>query len=1090
LRTLPGKQTPTLHRVLRKALPLTASLLLLSLAAALTGCGGNSSSSNPTGVTVTGPANDTIDPGDSASFSATVAGGPLNAGVLWSLTGCTVTSCGTLSNSTTSGVTYTAPSTVGTAFTVTLTASAFADAGITGTVKLNVPVNPAITTPAGALPAATFGAAYTTTLAATGGITPYIWTISQGALPAGLALSSSTGAITGSSTAAGTASFTVTLTDSGSPALTTSAAFTLTTAFPSLAITTAALPNGMAGTAYMATLAASGGTGTGYTYSVVSGTGLSAVGLSLSPSGVITGTPTTGETSIPVTVKVTDSAGNTAMATFSVTIAGPTLTITSLNLSSGVAGDAYTATLTATGGTGTGYTWSVTSGASSLSALGLGVSGAGIVSGAMPIAGTAAFTVKVTDSAGNTATANLTVTITASLTVTTATLPPGTQGTVYSITLAATGGSGTGYTWTVTSGTGLSAVGLSLSPSGVITGIPTKGETSIPVTVQVTDSAGNTATATFSFTVTAVAFQGQVLSGTAPVIGSTIQLYAAGATGNMSAAIPMLTQTVITDTLGMFQLNGLYTCGQGSSNQTIPATAQLYLVASGGTTSTTSTTSNPALTMVTAIGPCTNLTSTSFDTINELTTAAAAWALAPFASSTTNIGATSTNTLGLTNAFLDAALLANPSTGSGASLATNLSVETSKLAALADALNTCTTGQGTGCGPLFMAAGASATDTFAAALNIVHNPGQNVAAVFATIPANPPFPTTLTASPNDWTMSLTVTGGGLYFPTALGIDSQNNIWVADEAGPLSAFNAQGTPLSSTGYGAGAISQSYGLAIDTSNNIWVTNYNGPGVSGSVTEFFGVNTPTTLGTSANYTNSICYPTAAAADTNGDIFIANEECSSATVLNSAGAAITPYLGESFGLAAKPLFLAVDNAHGLWLSDNDNTIAHLSAPSTASPNGQLLAHPTCCYDSHGLVTDAQGNVWVANYLNSSISEVGPDGTVLINQQLVSNGTATPYAAAIDAAQHIWFTSLDSSALLELSGPTSATPGTELSPSTGVHGHGGFGYDSSLIEPYSLAPDRSGNLWVSDDGQDSLVMFFGLATPTATPLQPVPTTP
>jgi hypothetical protein len=898
---------PRMNRSARVTIHLVA-LLLFSLAATLTGCGG-SSSSNPTGVTVTGPASDTIDPGDSASFTATVAGGPLNAGVLWSLTGCTVASCGTLSNSTTSGVTYTAPSTVGTAFTVTLTASAFADAGITGTVKLNVPVNPVITTPAGALPAATFGAAYTTTLAATGGITPYIWTISQGALPAGLALDSSTGAITGSSTAAGTASFTVTLTDSGSPALTTSAAFTLTTAFPSLAITTAALPNGMAGTAYMATLAATGGSGTGYTYSVVSGTGLSAVGLSLSPAGVITGTPT-------------------------------------------------------------------------------------------------------------------------------------------------------------------------------------KGETSIPVTVQVTDSAGNTATATFSFTVTAVAFQGQVLSGTAPVIGSTIQLYAAGATGNMSAAIPMLTQTVITDTLGMFQLNGLYTCGQGSSNQTIPATAQLYLVASGGTTSTTSTTSNPALTMVTAIGPCTNLTSTSFDTINELTTAAAAWALAPFASSTTNIGATSTNTLGLTNAFLDAALLANPSTGSAASLATNLSVETSKLAALADALNTCTTGQGTGCGPLFMAAGTSATDTFAAALNIVHNPGQNVAAVFATIPANPPFPTTLTASPNDWTMSLTVTGGGLFMPTALGIDSKNNIWVANQDGPLSAFNAQGTPLSSTGYGAGAISQSYGLAIDTSNNIWVTNYNGPGVSGSVTEFFGVNTPTTLGTSANYTNSICYPTAAAADTNGDIFIANEECSSATVLNSAGAAITPYLGESFGLAAKPLFLAVDNAHGLWLSDNDNTIAHLSAPSTASPNGQLLAHPTCCYDSHGLVTDAQGNVWVANYLNSSISEVGPDGTVLINQQLVSNGTATPYAAAIDAAQHIWFTSLDSSALLELSGPTSATPGTELSPSTGFHGHGGFGYDSSLIEPYSLAPDRSGNLWVSDDGQDSLVMFFGLATPTATPLQPVPTTP
>ena len=547
----------------------------------------------------------------------------------------------------------------------------------------------------------------------------------------------------------------------------------------------------------------------------------------------------------------------------------------------------------------------------------------------------------------------------------------------------------------------------------------------------------------------------------------------------------MLTQAVTSDADGMFKLNGLYTCGQSSTGAAIPSSAQLYLVATGGTTSTTSTAGNPALTMVTAIGSCANLTNT-FTTLNELTTAAAAWALSPFATSATNLGATATNTLGLTNAFLDAALLANASTGTAATLPTNLTVESSKLAALADALSTCAS---TPCTALLTAAN-NATNTFAAALNIVKNPGTNVAAIFATIPTTPPFATTLTQSPNDWTMSLTVTGGGLNMPTALGIDTANNIWVANQDGPLSAFNPQGTPLSSTGYGAGAIAQTYGLTIDTSNNIWVTNYNGGSGTGSVTEFNGINTPATLGTPTSYANSICYPTAAAADTNGDIFIANEECSSATVLSPTGAVVTAYLGESLGLAAKPNFLAVDTAHGFWLSDNDFSIAHISAPSSSYPNGQLLAHPTCCYDSHGLVLDTQGNVWVANYLNSTFSEVAPDGTILINQQTLSNGNATPYAAAIDAAQNIWFTSLDSSALLELSGPTSAHPGTELSPSTGVHGHGGFGYDSSLIQPYSLAPDRSGNLWVSDNGENTLVMFFGLAAPTVTPTQITPSAP
>ncbi|MGA7157263.1 MAG: putative Ig domain-containing protein, partial [Acidobacteriaceae bacterium] len=719
--------------------------------------------------------------------------------------------------------------------------------------------------------------------------------------------------------------------------------------------------------------------------------------------------------------------------------------------------------------------------------------------GAPTAGGTASFTVTLTDagSPGLTATAAYTLTtLYAPLSITTTALPNGVEGTTYSQQLTATGGNGV-YTWTST-GTALSAVGLSLSSAGAITGTPNAGETSAPLAVTVTDTAGHTTTANLTLTVTSVAFQGQVLAGTTPVNGATIQLYAVGATGNASAAIPMLTQTVLSDPLGMFQLKGLYTCGQSNTGASIPATAQLYLVATGGIASSTSNASNSALTMVVAIGPCTTLTSTPEFTLNERTTAAAAWALAPFASSATNIGASSTNILGLTNAFLDAALLANPATGAPATLPTNLTVETGKLNALADALNSCTAGDGSTCTPLFTAAtptnGTTPTDTFTAALNITHHPGDNVAAVYSAISANgptaPPFATTpLTQSPNDWTMSLTITGGGLSSPTTLGVDSLNNIWVANENSPLSAFNAQGTPLSTTGYGAGVIAQTYGLAIDTSNNIWVTNYNGNGGPGSVTEFDGI-TSSTPGASTSYGNGICYPYAAAADTNGNVFFANEECSSATILSPTGAVVSSEVGQTLGLNAKPLYLAVDTAHGFWLSDDDNTIAHISAPSTTYPNGQLLSHPDCCYNSHGVALDVAGNVWVANYLNSTISEVAPDGTVLINQQTVDAGAATPFAVVVDAAQNIWFTDLNSGSLLELSGPNSTTPGTELSPSPGVHSFGGFGLDASLTEPYSLAPDRSGNLWVSNQGQDALTMFFGLAAPTLTPLQPVPTAP
>ena len=906
----------------------------LSLVANLVGCGG-SSTPTPTGITIQGPAARTIDPGDSISFTAAVTNDVHNAGVSWTLTGngCMGAACGALSNSSTTGVTYTAPATVTTAFTVTVTVASVADSGVTTTIMLSVPANPSINTSAGTLPGGVIGTPYSVTLAGAGGITPYTWSITQGTLPAGLGLNATTGVISGTPSAAGSTSFTVVLTDSGSPALTATAQFTIAIAYPALVIGTA-------------------------------------------------------------------------------------------------------------------------------------------------------------------------------------TLPPGAFGVAYNTMLAASGGSGTGYTWAVTSGTALSAVGLSLSPGGLITGTPSATETSIAFVVTVTDSAGNMATATLHLTVTSVVYQGQVLSGATPVSGATIQLYTVGSTGNGSAATPMLNQAVTTDALGFFNLAGFYTCGQDSSGSPIAGTSnQVYLVATGGSTSLTTSTDNGALVMVTAVGPCSNLTSTPFFTINELTTAAAAWALAPFSASATNIGGSATNVLGITNAFLDAALLANPATGAPTTLPAGLTVETGKLAAFADVLNTCTaSADGTGCSALFAAAtpasGTAPVNSFNAALNIVQNPGQNVAAVYAVIPTTvaPPFATTLTESPNDWTMSLTVTSGGLSTPTALGIDSLNNIWVADEDGPLSAFNAQGTALSSTGYGIVSgvpiISDAFGLAIDTSNNIWVTNEQGDGGggTGSITEFYGINNPTNLvGTSPNpggYVNDIAFPVSIAADTSGNIYVANTGTASVTVYSDTGTETSGDLGAGSGLSAGQDVVAVDTKAinpGFWLSTNNPDVAHFSS------TGTLLVNAACCAESLGIATDSAGDLWIADYLGGAdgrgaIAEADTDSSGNTSAPitgLVTGGIDYPQAVAVDAAQNVWFANKINGSITELAGIHNTLPvATAISPSTGVYGTGGYGLDGKLDGPYSLLPDRSGNLWVSNESANSLTMFFGLAAPTVTPLQPVPTAP
>jgi hypothetical protein len=163
------------------------------------------------------------------------------------------------------------------------------------------------------LPNGTVGAGYMQTLTAAGGTAPYVWTVSVGSLPAGLALSAG-GVLGGTATASGTSSFSVMVADSA--AGNTTRAYTL--AISPLTMTTASLPDGSVGAAYNETLAASGGT-TPHNWSVTGGA--LPAGLSLNAlTGAITGTPTTAGTST-FTAQVIDALAATATKTLTIEIA-------------------------------------------------------------------------------------------------------------------------------------------------------------------------------------------------------------------------------------------------------------------------------------------------------------------------------------------------------------------------------------------------------------------------------------------------------------------------------------------------------------------------------------------------------------------------------------------------------------------------------------------------------------------------------------------------------------------------------------------------------------------------------------------------
>jgi streptogramin lyase len=574
--------------------------------------------------------------------------------------------------------------------------------------------------------------------------------------------------------------------------------------------------------------------------------------------------------------------------------------------------------------------------------------------------------------------------------------------------------------------------------------------------------------------VSGVAITGRVRGGQQPVSGATIQLYGAGTSGVGSSAVDLLApHVVMTDSAGYFSITGDYVCPA--------ATTQVYLVARGGDPGLGAGQTNPALGLMAALGSCGALTSSTTIQLNEVTTVAAAWALAQFMRAGAQVGASATNATGLRNAFSVAANLVDTSTGlaPGSALPASATMETAKLNALADVLAACVNSDGTSaCAPLFSAAtvaGVAPTTTLDAALNIVRNPGANVSAVFSAAPALGPFQPTLSAAPNDWTMSITYAGGGLDVPGGVAIDSGGNVLVANYFdGVLSKFSPSGVPAAATGFAGTGLSQSYGVAVDGSDHVWVTNEQsvtaaGNSHHGSVSEFSAMGAELS---GYGYTaGGVYYPLAVAADSNGAIWIADYGDSSATLLNDDGSAVSGSGG--YAASALPFVsaVAVDASHNAWF-------AVQGGAARVTPAGGVSSY-SCCSGPAGIAVDAGGDVWIADYTASAVAELTSAGSVA-HKTTINGGDGGPQGIAVDAAGNVWAGNYYGNSLVELSGGSAAV----ISPAQG------YGLNAPLSEPYGLAIDASGNVWLSNSGNNTLTQFVGLASPVRTPLLGPPVQP
>ncbi|HEY4381373.1 MAG TPA: hypothetical protein VGN01_13565 [Acidobacteriaceae bacterium] len=569
----------------------------------------------------------------------------------------------------------------------------------------------------------------------------------------------------------------------------------------------------------------------------------------------------------------------------------------------------------------------------------------------------------------------------------------------------------------------------------------------------------------------AAALNGKVHGGQQPITGASVQLWAVGSSGYGSAATK-LGSSVSSDASGNFSL-GAYTCPTPST--------LTYITASGGNPGVAS--ANTSIMLAAALGACGNLNSGTFIFMDEVTTAAAAYALGQYFTpavggpSTADSFGAPTNTqaqTGITNAFATVnslvcgvstnAVCSNNATGNAVTSATfsntinsstvtvTATPESAKLNTAADILAACVNSLGVSdpggaCTTLFNdvtpTGSAAPTDTLQAAVYMSLNPtsnnangsSANLAALYALVTGTAPY-VGVSSQPTDWTVGILYTGpAALPDPQNLAVDASGNVWIINANGNtdnLAEINNSGTPQA---IAAATAAQRYrSNAIDTNGNVWFGTASSPSTAFEYTTGGSLLSSVTFGS----------PYAVAINGNNDVFF----------------------GRNSGTACN--------------GTSTNLIGEFTAGTLASTNLVSYLCPTAtAFTFAYAVADTSNNLWITN-------GAGAGGTGIITEvtSVPSDATVTTSCTAFPCTASTGGPTLTYTTITGGAGgvPTLATPfgiatglggsniwlanqtGNNLTKMTSATAGTNFGDATSLNKPTFVAVDGSGNVWVTNN--------------------------
>ena len=546
---------------------------------------------------------------------------------------------------------------------------------------------------------------------------------------------------------------------------------------------------------------------------------------------------------------------------------------------------------------------------------------------------------------------------------------------------------------------------------------------------------------------------------------------------------------------GLFDVDGDYSCTTGysqgadttSGGVTLPGDEQVYLYVAGGNPGL-NTGDNDSIGLMAALGPC-NAQFSAFLEVNEITTVAAAYALAGFATDATHVSSSGSPLAlkGLANAGLNSVNLANVFNGTAESYGAYTIAPSYNTIMIANILAACVNGAtaNSSCYTLFQntqtegTSGTKATDTATAAIHLAHNPypsADGVTALYGLISGTPAFAGGLSVEPNDFTLGINIQNSNCFNNSAYGlaIDAAGSAWALGGTG-VCKFSSNGVPLTSY-YGfdhGGCFGGGQNLAIDNSGNVWIP-------ARAYSRLCKIsNSGTAISSSSGYTGGgISTPFDVAIDASGNVWLANAT-GSLSKFSSSGAPLSGSNGYTDGGSNDAYYgVAIDTGGHAWAANYGN-----SSVSEFSSTGVALS-PTTGYYKGGLenpydvAIDASGNVWAPNYNSDSVSELDSSGNALSPNRgpygdggFVGDGVDSPISIAIDSKGDVWTANFNGD---------SVTPFT--SSGIGLSGDPGYTGSGTVYGPVSVALDGSGDVWVTNyDG--TLTELIGASSPVVTPI-------